>query len=369
MAVLNKIIVKDFRNIGFAEVAFSRGINCICGDNGQGKTNLLDAIHYLSIARSAFSPSDSFCYRHGTGAFSISGTYSMPDGLVSKFSISVSREGKTLRRDDKAYARISGHMGVLPVVMVSPQDSSLVCESGEERRRFANTVLSQMHPVYLNALQHYNRALSQRNSALKSDSADRDLIAVMDDTLAVNAAEIMRFRTEFASILASSVQTYYSRLSGGNGKAGIVYRPDVDPGDDAAASVSAALRRAAGKDAVLKFTTVGPHRDDFDFLLDGYPIRKCGSQGQQKTFLVALKLAQYDLMRQVYGFAPTLLLDDVFDKLDPIRTANMLTLAGSGDFGQIFITDTNRARLEEIVTGISTDARYFNAVNGEFQAG
>lgn len=367
MPVLEKIIVKDFRNIPFAEIAFSPRINCICGDNGQGKTNLLDAVHYLSLIRSAFNVSDSFCYRHGTDSFTLSGLYRMQDGTSSRFVVTSSKEGgRAVKRDDKVYSRLSAHMGVLPAVIVSPQDSSLVSESGEERRRFVNTVLSQLDATYLASLQRYNKALAERNAVLKVPEPDQTMLDVLEGTLASSAAPIVQSRLEFASRLSEAVRGYYSILSGGRESVEVVYRSVTAVSADVEEALRRALREGRKRDLILKYTTTGVQRDDFDFLMDGHPIRRCGSQGQQKSFLVALKLAQYDIMRGVYGFPPILLLDDVFDKLDSERMANMLKLVGSNDFGQIFVTDTNRIRLEAIVEGIGAEARFFNASNGEF---
>lgn len=362
MAVLQKIIVSDFRNIKFAELSFVDGINCICGDNGQGKTNLLDAIHYLSMTKSAFGTADSFCVRHGMNGFSIAGSYRMADGLVSKFVVSVSDGVKSVKRDDKQYDRISAHIGNLPVVIVSPQDSALVSESGEERRRFVNAVLSQMDPKYLSELQKYNRLLAQRNKMLKEPLADESLLDVTDFQMAAPAAYITERRADFARRLESAVASYYEALSGGRESVGVSYRTDV-PSDGGFYDLLCSARR---RDAILKYTSVGLQRDDFVFSMDGHPIRKCGSQGQQKSFLVALKLAQYDIMKASYGFAPILLLDDVFDKLDVHRISNLLKIVSNNDYGQIFITDTNRGRMEEIVSSISPCAAYFDAKDGEF---
>lgn len=366
MSVLEKITVKDFRNIAFAELSFSPRINCICGSNGQGKTNLLDAIHYLSLARSAFSSSDAPCFRYGTDSFAVSGLCRMPDSIISRFTLNVTKGGsKVMKRDDKAYARLSAHLGAMPAVMVSPQDSSLVSESGQERRRFVDAVLSQTDPQYLAALQKYNRALTQRNCLLKETETNDDLLDVLDVSMASSAAVIVAKRDSFAVELNEAVVAYYSSLSGSQEEVSIVYRPDLGSGCGQDAAL-ASFKSARKRDHIMKYTTVGVQRDEFEFNLNGYPIRKYGSQGQQKSFLVALKLAQYDIMKRRYGFPPVLLLDDVFDKLDADRMSNMLKLVCNGDYGQIFITDTNRERMESIVRGLSADAKYFEARNGEF---
>lgn len=365
MAVLKKIIVSDFRNIRFAELSFSDGVNCICGDNGQGKTNLLEAIYYLSMTKSASGASDRFCTRHGADSFSLAGYYGQPDGLSSKYVITVGDGSKSVKRDDKPCERISSHIGRLPVVMVSPQDSALVSESGDERRRFVNSVLCQMDSGYLAAVQKYNRLLGQRNRMLKEQNPDESLLEVVDLQMDAPAAYIAEKRADFAMKLEKAVAYYYSELSGGRESVGISYKSDLAGG--AFGSFSALLDASREKDRVLRYTSGGVQRDDFLFSMDGHPIRKCGSQGQQKSFLVALKLAQYDIMKASYGFPPILLLDDLFDKLDVHRISNLLKIVSRRDgFGQIFISDTNRRRMEDIILDIAPDAAFFDAKDGEF---
>lgn len=364
MATLQKIIVSDFRNIRFAELSFVSGVNCICGDNGQGKTNLLDAIYYLSMTKSAFSSTDQYCVRHGCKSFSLAGQYAMNDGLVSKFTISAGEGSKVVKRDDKVYSRNSEHIGRLPVVMVSPQDSALVSESGDERRRFANAVLSQMDAAYLLAMQKYNRLLAQRNKILKDAAADDSILDILDAQMAAPAAYIAARRADFAQKMEGAVAKYYSELSGGRESVGINYKCDVAEYTEDA--FYALLSSTHARDRALKYTFNGIQRDDFLFEMDGHPIRRCGSQGQQKSFLVALKLAQYDIMKLSYGFPPMLLLDDVFDKLDVHRISNLLKIVSRNDYGQIFISDTNRPRMEEIISDIAPDAAFFDARDGEF---
>lgn len=362
MAVLQKIIVSDFRNIRMAELSFAAGVNCICGDNGQGKTNLLDAIYYLSMTKSAFGSPDQMCVRHGCSSFSIAGTYLLSDGLTSKFVLSMADGVKTVKRDDKICSRISSHIGRLPVVMVSPQDSALVSESGEQRRRFVNSVLCQMDPEYLLNVQKYNRLLAQRNKMLKEANVDVSLLDVVDIQMDAPASYIVAKRREFARDMAGAVQLYYDALSRGRESVGIEYETDSDSGQP----LSSLLAAQRSRDFALRYTGSGVQRDDFVFKMDGYPIRRCGSQGQQKSFLVALKLAQYDIMKKAYGFAPILLLDDVFDKLDLNRISNLIKIVSTNDYGQIFITDTNRGRMEKIISEIAPDAAYFDACDGQF---
>ena len=362
MPVLEKIVISDFRNIGFQELPFSPNINCISGNNGEGKTNLLDAVYYLSMTKSAFVSSDRYNFRHGTEEFCIGGTFMMQNGLESRFSINVRSSGeKKVRRDDKPYQRISEHIGVLPVVMVSPADTSLVSESGEERRRFVNAVLSQMDREYLCSLQQYNRLVSQRNAMLKSGSPDPALLEVIDMRIGKAAEPVHAARRKFTEDISPVVSQYYKVLSSGKESVGISYRSDLD-GED----IVSLFRRHAGRDMAMKYTTSGIHRDDFVFTMDGHPIRRCGSQGQQKSFLVSLKFAQYEIMKNSYGFAPVLLLDDVFDKLDMGRIANLLSMVAGNAFGQIFITDSNKVRMSGIVDSITRDRAYFEAAGGTF---
>ena len=254
-----------------------------------------------------------------------------------------------------------GIMFQLPVVMVSPSDTSLVSESGEERRKFVNSVLSQMDREYLSAVQQYNRLLLQRNRALKSPSVDRELLVALDLGMGRHAAYIHEARKRFVSDISPIVSGYYRELSGGKEDVSVSYRSDLDGGP-----LEDLLARSFDRDSLLGFTSAGVHRDDFVFAMDAYPIRRCGSQGQQKSFLVSLKFAQYDIMKKSYGFAPTLLLDDVFDKLDMNRISNLLSMVTGNDFGQIFITDCNKVRMSALVDRLTDDRAYFECAAGSF---
>ena len=362
MPILEKIVISDFRNIHLQELEFSPNVNCISGNNGEGKTNLLDAIYYLSMTKSAFSSSDRFTFRHGTDEFSVAGTYRMENGLSSRFALKMTSKGeKKVRKDDKPYGKVSEHIGVLPVVMVSPADISLVSDSGEERRRFVNSVLSQMDRGYMTSLQQYNRLLLQRNKILKEMNVDRQLLEVIDMRMSDLARPVYEARRKFADDLKPIVMEYYEALSGGGEQVGIEYESELSK-----ASLEELLAASFEKDKALRYTTSGVHRDDFIFTMNGHPIRRCGSQGQQKSFLVSLKFAQYEIMKKNYGYAPMLLLDDVFDKLDMGRISNLLQMVSGNDFGQIFITDSNKVRMAGIVDGLTQDRAYFETSSGEF---
>lgn len=364
MAVLEKIVVQNFRNIALAELDFSPNLNCISGNNGEGKTNLLDAVWYLSMTKSAFSTSDRFNFRHGTDCFSIAGVYRMDNGRESRFTVSVTSGGeKRIKRDDKPYEKVSDHIGELPIVMVSPQDSALVSESGEGRRRFVNAVISQMDREYLSGIQQYNRYLFQRNRILKAQVRDADLLSVFDEKLSAHAGPVHEARRRFVQDLSPVVAEYYGMISGDREKVSVRYVSDMDR-----APLGDLLAASRERDMVLHFTSAGPQRDDIEFLMNGHPIRRYGSQGQQKSFLVALKFAQYEIMKKCYGYAPQLLLDDVFDKLDVGRIANLLHMVAGQDFGQIFISDSNKTRLAGVVEPITSDRKYYVAEGGSFKS-
>lgn len=362
MPVLEKIVISDFRNIQLQELEFSPNVNCISGNNGEGKTNLLDAIYYLSMTKSAFATSEKFNFRHGTDEFSVAGTYRMENGLSSRFALKVNSKGeKKIRRDDKPYQKVSEHVGVLPIVMVSPADISMVSDSGEERRRFVNAVLSQMDHEYMSSLQQYNRLLMQRNRMLKEMEPDRSLLEVIDMRMGALAEPIYQKRKKFIEDLKPIVSEYYKYVSGGSELVDIEYESELSK-----AGLEQLLSASFDKDRILKYTSSGLQRDDFIFTMNGHPIRRYGSQGQQKSFLVSLKFAQYEIMKKNYGFAPVLLLDDVFDKLDMNRISNLLQMVASNDFGQIFITDSNKVRMSGIVDRLTQDRAYFETVSGSF---
>ena len=363
MSTLKKIVVSDFRNITLQELEFSPNINCICGGNGQGKTNLLDAIWYLSMTKSALSPIEKFNFRRGTQAFALCGTYSLPDGRSTIISIQTSASGeKKLRRDDKPYPKISDHIGLFPIVIVSPSDTSMVSDGGEERRRFVNSVLSQTNREYLCSLQNYNRLLLGRNRLLKEGGADQGLLDIMDERMSALAGPVFEERRSFTERLLPLVRDYYSAISGDGESIDIKYSSDLENG----ASLLALLRSRRDRDSAIGYTTAGLQRDDFDFEIDGFPLRKCGSQGQQKSFLVALKFAQYAIMKERCGQSPILLLDDLFDKLDMDRVGNLLKMVSGSDFGQIFLSDSNKVRTQAIIDSFTSDRAYFEARDGSF---
>ena len=361
MPVLDKIVACNWRNITLQELEFSPNLNCLCGGNGEGKTNLLDAVYYLSMTKSAFGSSDKYNFARGSQSFELSGTYTMHEGRTSRFGIKAAAgEEKKVTHDGKPYSRVSEHIGVLPIVMVSPGDSTLVSDSSEERRRFSNAVLSQIDREFLSDMQRYAKLLQTRNVILKGD-ADDSIIDTIDTRLSEWGSRIYRKRLDFTKAIEPRVAKFYEMLSGGREAVGIRYRSDMEDG-----SLYDLLRKNLTKDKMLGFTSCGVQRDDLIFTMDGDPIRKVGSQGQQKSFLISLKFAQYEIMKERYGFAPMLLLDDLFDKLDFDRTRNLLEMVASSDFGQIFITDTDKSRLERIIGGITQESTFYKAEGGVF---
>lgn len=360
MPALRKIVVQNFRNIELQELEFSGKLNCITGGNGEGKTNLLDAIWYLSMTKSAFT-ADRFNLRYGAPSFALAGTYSLPGGKQTHVAIAVG-EDKKLRRDDKPYSRISEHIGLIPIVMVSPSDVEMVSDSGEERRRFVNSVLSQTDKDYLAGLQQYNRLLAQRNHLLKTGSPDPSLLDIIDTQIDCVAMPLCAKREAFAKGIDPRIKDFYSKISGDKEKVAVRYRTAVDSG------LQELLAKNRERDLLLGYTSVGLQRDDFAFEMNGHSIRNCGSQGQQKSFLVALKFAQYAIMCEQLGsdVKPILLLDDLFDKLDLARVQNLLQMVSGNDFGQIFLSDSNKLRISNMVDSITPDRRYFEAKGGSF---
>lgn len=356
---LERIIISDFKNIESADLSFSSKINCICGNNGEGKTNLLDAVYYLSMTKSFLSSSDRYVFRHGREETVLHGTYRKGED-TEDIAVSVKSSGeKAVRRNSKPYRRVSDHIGRLPVVVVSPSDSSVIHDSGEERRRFMNMMLSQTDSAYLRAVVSYNRFLKQRNSLLKDGNCQDLLLDTVSERMYDDAAYIYGKRCEAAGMLDRITSEMYALISGGRERTGIEYRSDLS-----GKGAEELFESNKAKDKLMGFTTRGVHRDDFEFSIDGYPLRKCASQGQQKSFIVALKMAQYSLMRQVSGVKPIMLLDDLFDKLDRSRVKSLVELVLEDGFGQIFITDTDRGRMAGIVETVTDSGRFFSVSGG-----
>ena len=355
---LKKLSLTNFKNYGQAELEFSPRINCIVGNNGVGKTNILDAIHYLSLTKSFFNPIDSISIRHNEEFFIIQGFF-MKNGEEDNIFCSFHRQKqKTLRQNGKEYDRLLDHVGRFPVVMISLADEALIAGGSDERRKFMNKIISQYNPTYLDAVLNYNKALQQRNRLLKDFSLyrnfDQDMLTVWDAQLVRFGAYAFSERDKLIEEMVPVFCEYYSLVANENEKVRLVYKSQLAQGDPADL-----LMASVDKDRSLEYTTTGIHKDDLLFELNDYPVRSLGSQGQQKSYLVALKLAKFDYIKKKAGFAPILLLDDIFDKFDSDRVAHIIRLVGNHRFGQIFITDTHQERLQEILDTVDTDYKLF----------
>ena len=360
---LKKLVLINFKNIAQAEITLSERLNCFVGDNGAGKTNVLDAVYYLSMSKSALTMTDGQSVRHGEDFFVVEGTYAGDSGSNDTVNCSfLRRSGKVLKLNGKEYDRMADHVGRFPVVMVSPQDSVLITDAAEERRRYLNAFLSQLDRDYLASLMRYNAVLAERNRFLKS-SSDEQMLQIYDIQLADHAARIYERRRDIIERMRPLVAEFYRQLSGDREQVEIEYRSEL-----ASASMGELLLASRERDIVNGFTTSGVHRDDMSLRIGGYPLRKYGSQGQQKSFLMSLKLAQYRILAEVCGERPLLLLDDLFDKLDTSRVENLLTLVAGDDFGQIFITDCNRSRLETILSRAGEKYALFMVEGGDIRS-
>jgi DNA replication and repair protein RecF len=359
---LAKLALVNFKNYGEIELQFSSKINCFIGNNGVGKTNLLDAIHYLSMCKSYFNAIDSQNIRYNDDFFVVQGEFAV-DGLQENILCAAKRNTrKQFKKNGKEYQKFSEHIGLLPLVMISPADSSLILDGSEERRRFINSVISQYDRQYLEDTILYNRALANRNQLLKNfaktNTFDKDSLEIWDMQLIAIGQRIFTKRESFICKLMPVFQKYYDFVSEGKEKVDLIYQSDLQ-GEDYASLLQSSLN----KDRILQYTSTGIHKDDLLLNINGYPIKKAGSQGQQKTFLVALKLAEFDFISDIKGFKPILLLDDIFDKFDKQRVKQVLRLVADDNFGQIFITDTNEDNLKEILKDIAIEHKLFKIDN------
>lgn len=419
---LRKLKVINFKNIREATLQFSPKINCILGNNGGGKTNLLDAIYYLSMTKSFFNIPENYAVTFGEQSMGLIGDYmlqekserihlairlpdaagasqpgaqasqqcaqaSQPGATASQQGIGENQPGsnqlgttagqparneKQLWRNEKRIAKFSSHIGLLPIVMVSPQDAILVNGSGEERRRFLNFILSQTDPLYLSNIQNYNALLAQRNKLLKlcagtgaRSAANRgwdELIQTITLQMESPAAYVHAKRQELAESLSQYTAQYYKELSGNREAVTMRYQSDLN-----SSTPKEIFQRSQQQDLRFGYTTAGPHRDDMLFFIEGFPIKKVGSQGQQKSFLIALKLAQFQIIKQISGKLPILLLDDLFDKLDMTRVEYLLSLVAGETFGQIFITDSNKVRINQILARVDSTAKSFEVHGGTYR--
>ncbi len=361
---IKHINIINFKNITQAELSFSSGINCFVGANGSGKTNMLDAFYYLSFCKSYFSSVDSMNIKHDEAFFVIQGEYDRKGEDENIYCGIKRNQKKQFKRNKKEYNRLSDHIGLLPLVIISPSDEQLITEGSEQRRKYIDSVVSQYDKVYLNNVIRYNRVLLQRNALLKQlreNNGDLNMLDIWDSQIAELGEQIFKLRKEFINELVPVYNHYHSYISGNNDNVKLVYKSHFQDGD-----FIKQLEQNRQKDVILGYTSRGVHKDDIDLLLDGYPIKRTASQGQKKTFLIALKLAQFDFLFRHGGIKPILLLDDIFDKLDETRGGRLIDLVSEDHFKQIFITDTRQEHLDNLLEKIDKEHKIFKVSNGEF---
>lgn len=360
--ILKRISILNYKNLEQVELDFSPKMNCFIGQNGMGKTNLLDAVYYLSFCKSATNPIDSQNVMHNQDFFVIQGFYATDGGDPEEIYCGLKRrQKKQFKRNKKEYTRLSDHIGFIPLVMVSPADAELIAGGSEERRRFMDVVISQYDKEYLDALIRYNKALTQRNALLKAEAEpDEELIAVWEEMMAATGEVVYKKRSEFIAEFIPTFQSFYSYISQDKEKVNLSYESHAIQGN-----LQEIIKGSRQRDRIMGYSLKGIHKDDLIMQLGDFPIKREGSQGQNKTYLIALKLAQFDFLKRTgSNTTPLLLLDDIFDKLDASRVEQIVKLVAGDNFGQIFITDTNREHLDKILKNIEGKYKVFGVENG-----
>ena len=356
---LDSISILNYKNIGEANLAFSPKVNCLIGNNGMGKTNILDAVYYLSFCKSYMNQTDSSVINHSADVMMIQGKYTRRDA-EEDISMAMQRgRRKVARRNGKEYKRLSQHIGLLPLVMVSPMDGDLIRGAGEERRRLMDMIISQGNAEYLDALIRYNNAVEQRNSMIKHEFRDALLYETVEQQMCESAAVIHAARAAWIEQFSPIFMEYYNAIAGDGEVVNLSYKSHLNE-----ASMAEHLERTRERDYIIGYTTRGVHRDDIELLLGEHSMRKTGSQGQCKTYTIALRFAQFEFLKKHTGITPILLLDDIFDKLDAKRVERIIEVVSQDRFGQIFITDTNRTHLDEIINRQSGDFAMFMVADG-----
>ena len=359
--ILEKLSLINYKNIQTATLELSPKINCLIGQNGVGKTNVLDAIYYLSFCHSANNPMDSQVIRHGEEFFMIEGKYNEDIAISCGFKRG---SKKHFKKNKKEYKRLSEHIGLIPVVMVSPSDTLLIDGGSEERRRLMDMVISQYDRSYIEHLNRYNKALLQRNTMLKADDEPNiDVISLWEEQMAMAGEQIYQKREAFVKEMVPIFQRFYETISGNREQVALNYVSHCQRGP-----LLEVIQRDRFKDRAVGYSLHGIHRDDLEIALGGHQMKREGSQGQHKTFVIALKLAQFDFLKRTNTkTTPLLLLDDIFDKLDAKRVEQIVSLVAGNEFGQIFITDTNRDHLDQILSASSHDYKIFFVEDGNVQ--
>jgi DNA replication and repair protein RecF len=345
---LNTLSLVNYKNFESQVFDFDVKINCFVGANGIGKTNALDAIYHLAFGKSYFNPIALQNINHNAEFFVVDGNFTKNE-RTEKIIVSLKRgQKKIIKRNGKAYEKFSEHIGFIPLVIISPADRDLIIEGSDTRRKFIDSVISQSDKSYLSELINYNKVLSQRNALLKyfalNNTFNSDTLAIYNEQLHTYGTEIFKKRDAFLKTFIPIFKERYEAISQSKEAIDLEYKSDLFDSE-----LSNLLKKNINKDKALQYTSVGTHKDDLVFLIDGFPIKKFGSQGQQKSFLIALKLAQFDFIKQQSGVSPILLLDDIFDKLDENRVAQIISLVDDEHFGQIFISDTHAERTEEVI--------------------
>ncbi|WP_132794957.1 DNA replication/repair protein RecF [Tenacibaculum skagerrakense] len=361
---LQKISLVNFKNIESQTFSFEKKINCFVGNNGVGKTNVLDAIYYLSFAKSYFNPVAVQNIKHQQDFFVVEGEY-LVNNRSEKIICSLKKgQKKVLKRNGKIYERFSDHIGQFPLVIISPADRDLIIEGSETRRKFIDGVISQQDKQYLKTLISYNKVLGQRNALLKFFAANRTFdelnLSVYNEQLMLYGREIHEKRKVFLKEFVPIFNEKYQIISNDKEHVSLHYKSQLED-----LSFEELLKRNLEKDKILQYTSVGVHKDDLSFEIGTYPVKKFGSQGQQKSYLIALKLAQFEFIKRQSNITPILLLDDIFDKLDEHRVAQIIELVNKDEFGQIFITDTHFERTETVVKQSNKPYEIFNLSNLE----
>jgi len=360
---LNELNISNFKNIADARLEFSPKINCFLGNNGMGKSNLLDAIYYLSFCKSFSGLPDAALMRRGAEFTTLRGQYLRKSSHEELSLGMMPGKRKAFKRNGKEYQRLSAHIGAFPLVMVAPADQNLITGTGEERRRLMDVVISQTDAVYLDHLIRYARSLQQRNKMLRDHIVDPGIYMAVEMAMSRSAAYITRARAHWIEELTSIFTTHYSRIAADGETPSVALHSHLAANPD---DLQAMLDSARRHDEMVGHTSVGPHRDDIDLQLNDMPVRRAASQGQCKTYTIALRMAQYEFLGRSTGMRPLLLLDDIFDKLDASRVERLIGLVSEPLFGQIFITDTNRDHLDHLIAHTTADHRSWRVQDGEF---
>lgn len=360
---LKNISIINYKNLADVSLSLSPKINCFIGSNGEGKTNLLDAIYYLSFCKSMTTNIDSNVIRHEADFFIIQGEYENEDGMAEEVYAGMKRGvKKQFKRNKKAYKRLSEHIGLIPLIIVSPDDTSIIRGGSEERRRMLDIVIAQFDATYIDALNNYNKALQQRNVLLKmEEEPDITLLELWEEEMARYGEVIYQKRDAFVKDFIPVFQNIYRTISGDKEEVTLEYVSHCQRGN-----LLNVIQRDRMKDRAVGYSLHGIHRDDLEMMLGGFPMKREGSQGQNKTYAISMKLAQFDFLRKtISSTTPLLLLDDIFDKLDASRVEKIVNLVAGDSFGQIFITDTNRDHLDQILKDRDFDYKLFKVKKGE----